>query len=123
MVLLDEGKAQTAAMELEQLPEASLPRWHGLALVYFALGRKADSDGAVRQLIVTHPRDGAAWIAEAQAYRNERDDAFKWIAAAYRDHTGYRLFATLRMSHSWDNIRSDPRYEEWLHKLNLVEKT
>jgi serine/threonine-protein kinase len=119
MTLLQEGKPQQAVIELERLPEASPWRLGGLAVAYFAAGRKSDSDAALAELTMNHPQDAADHIAAAYAYRNEKDDAFKWIEIAYTQH---ELIWGLKVSQLWNHLRSDPRYQEWLRKLDLGDE-
>ncbi len=54
-----------------------------LAMVYHAQGRHAESDAALGELIDTQPDSAAYQVAEAFAYRDERDQAFAWLERAY----------------------------------------
>lgn len=80
----------------EGLPDAALAEflrgrtyWSsgaGSAMAYFALGRKADSDTALAQMLkseATHPYI----VAQIYAFRGETDEAFKWLdqASAQKD--------------------------------------
>jgi predicted Zn-dependent protease len=115
--LLHQGKTLEAISQLEQSPGESIFHLCGLAIVYFAAGRKADSDAALAELAAKHPQDGAAWIAFAHAYRNEKDEAFKWIGIAYQEHE--RVWG-LKAATVWNNLRGDPRYQDWLRKYKLA---
>lgn len=68
---------------------------------------------------MSHAQDAPGAIAEAHAYRAERDEAFKWLALAYQSHDV--ALRDLKVSHQWDNLHGDPRYQDWLRKLNLIE--
>ncbi len=52
-----------------------------------ALGQKAESDGALAELVAKHDKDAAYNIAYVLAFRGEADRAFEWLdkAVAYRD--------------------------------------
>ena len=53
-----------------------------LANVYYAQGRHAESDVALDEVIETVPDTAAYQIAEAFAYRDDRDQAFAWLDRA-----------------------------------------
>ena len=51
-------------------------------MAYFALGRKAESDEALAQMLkrqANHPY----FIAQVYAFRGETDEALKWLDRAY----------------------------------------
>jgi transposase len=53
------------------------------AVVYHAMGRRAESDAALARLV----RERVYEIAEAYAYRGERDEAFAWLEGASAKRT------------------------------------
>jgi tetratricopeptide (TPR) repeat protein len=89
----------------------------GEALAYYAVGRRQDSDAALRKLIAAHHDDGAYQIAEVYAYRGETDKAFEWLDRAYRQHDpGTQDLKTGLLMKS---LRQDPRYTALLNKMRL----
>jgi DNA-binding winged helix-turn-helix (wHTH) protein/tetratricopeptide (TPR) repeat protein len=50
-----------------------------LALAYYALGHRTESDAALRRLATSVPDAMAYTVAEVHAYRGENDDAFEWL--------------------------------------------
>lgn len=50
-----------------------------LALAYYALGRRTESDAALRRLATSVPDAMAYAVAEVHAYRGENDAAFEWL--------------------------------------------
>jgi Flp pilus assembly protein TadD len=50
-----------------------------LALAYYALGRKPESDAALQRLAASVPDALAYKVAEVHAYRGEDDAAFEWL--------------------------------------------
>jgi tetratricopeptide (TPR) repeat protein len=84
--LLLKGDAQGALAEIEQ-ETSEVWKMIGLPMAYHALGRKADSDGALTALIAVAEKDGPYNIAYVYAYRGEADKAFEWLdkAVAYGD--------------------------------------
>jgi TolB-like protein/Tfp pilus assembly protein PilF len=118
LVLLATGRHTEALSLVEQYPDGETQLW-GKALVYFALSRKAASDAALADLEQHFAEAGAMDIAEVHAYRGEADEAFSWLDRAYRQHkVGVGL-----IKHNWlfARLRGDPRYKEFLGKMNLPE--
>ena len=57
------------------------------------------------------------WIAADYAVLGENDEAFKWLAEGYAQHSGWMpLVAT---EYRFYNLHSDPRFAELLKKLRL----
>jgi tetratricopeptide (TPR) repeat protein len=55
-----------------------------LALIHSGLGRKAEADAALAELISTHGAAHPFSVAEVYGYRGERDLAQRWLAATDR---------------------------------------
>ena len=89
-----------------------------LANVYHAQGRHTESDAALKELIETHADTGAFQIAEAFAYRDDRDQAFAWLERAYvqRD-AGMHM---LRESQHMRGLHGDPRWRTFVAKVGLA---
>ncbi len=47
----------------------------------------------------------------------EKDQAFKWLEEAYEEHAGG--FYTIVVGQEWDPLRSDPRFQDLLRRMNL----
>jgi hypothetical protein len=91
----------------------------GMAMVYHALGRKAESAAALTRFTKERGADMASWIAEVYAYRGDHDKAFEWLDRAYQQQdVNLWLFKT---SLAFNNLESDPRYRVFLKKMNLPE--
>jgi TolB-like protein/Flp pilus assembly protein TadD len=114
-VLLAQGRFEDAlAVAKEETPEEG--RDEGLAMAYFALGRKSDSNEALSRLI----RDGANFsVAQVYAYRGETDLAISWFEKAYanRDVDLYLVKGELALR----KIESNARYKAFLRKMNLPD--
>ena len=115
--LLYMGRFSEALAEVEKEFEEDR-RLCGLAIVYQALGRDAESDAALAELEKSYSSDAAYNIAEIHAYRGEVDAAFEWLDRAYRQRDSgmehIKVSALLR------NLHSDPRFEALLIKMELV---
>jgi TolB-like protein/Flp pilus assembly protein TadD len=114
--LLAEGRLEAALAEMQQSGDS---RDLGLAAVYYAMGRKAESDAALARYTKQHADDDAYDIAMVHAYRAEPDVAFAWLDRAYRqkDPTLYGI----KSDPPFKNIEPDPRYKAFLRKMNLPE--
>jgi TolB-like protein/DNA-binding winged helix-turn-helix (wHTH) protein/cytochrome c-type biogenesis protein CcmH/NrfG len=115
-IYLLQGRPQDALPEIEHVHYAPY-RAHLYALTYHALGRKNESDAALRELTTKYYASNAAEIAEIYAFRNQTDEAFEWLDRAYaqRDPS---LMAT-KMDPLLKSLHNDPRYAALLKKLNL----
>ena len=115
-ILLSEGRQQEALAEMA----SDIGEWQklsGESLVYYALGRRAESDGVLQKLIATHQNDCAYQIAEVYAYREEVDKAFEWLDRAYRQRDPGT--PELKSDPLMRSLRQDRRYTELLKKMRL----
>lgn len=58
-------------------------------------------------------------IAYLYAHAEEQDQAFKWLERAYNAREPLLVF--LRIEPDWDNMRSDPRFQDLLQRIGLPE--
>jgi serine/threonine-protein kinase len=116
LVLLEGGDREGAlkAMQLEA-PEGG--RDAGLAMAYHALGRNAESDAALARLIKEQGATSPTSIADAHAYRGERDEAFAWLERAYAHKEPDLQYIKTELP--LKNLEPDPRYKALLRKMNL----
>jgi tetratricopeptide (TPR) repeat protein len=82
LIYLLQGRPQDALPEIEHVHNATY-RAHLYALTYYALGRKKESDAALRELITKYHTSNAFEIATIYAFRNQTDEAFEWLDRAY----------------------------------------
>jgi len=78
-----EGRIDEARREFEIEP-SEVGKQAGLAMVYHALVRQADSATALDKLIRDHGEDSAFGVAEVYGYLGGADNAFEWLERAYR---------------------------------------
>jgi serine/threonine-protein kinase len=115
-ILLARGDQQgaLAAMQAE-IPDAG--KDGGLAIVYHALGRKAESDAALARHVREIGEDWPYGVAQVYGYRGEADRAFDWLAQAYTKRDPDIRF--LREDPLMVRLRGDPRYKALLVKMNM----
>jgi TolB-like protein/DNA-binding winged helix-turn-helix (wHTH) protein/Flp pilus assembly protein TadD len=115
-IFLSEGHPQEALAEMQK-ETAEWEKLWGESLAYFALGRRADSDNALKKLIATHQDDCAYQIAEVYAYRGETEKEFEWFQRAIRQRDPGA--PELKINPLMKNLREGPHYAELLKKMNL----
>ena len=115
-VLIARGQPEAALAEIEKEPSEAW-RMIGLPLAYYALGRRAESDAALRQLTQKFADDWAYQIAEVNAFRGEVDEAFTWLDRAYAQRDGG--MSELKGDPLLKNLEGDPRYDVFVRKVRL----
>jgi TolB-like protein len=119
-VLLAQGKLDAALAEMQQ--ESGEERDLGLAVVYHALGRRAESDSALSLLVRDHAHDNALQIALVYGYRTELDEAFVWLYRAYRQKDADLWdIRPVQVDPLMKTFTHDPRFAAFLRRMNLPE--
>ena len=118
LVLLARGDRDAALLEMQQ-ETIDDTKQQGLAIVCYALGRKAESDAALGQLINEHANGDAFEIAEVYAFRGQSDEAMHWLERAYAQKDVILFY--VKGDPPFKNLEADPRYKAFLRKMNLPE--
>jgi cytochrome c-type biogenesis protein CcmH/NrfG len=115
--LMLKGETEAALEAIQQEPSEGY-RLLGLAMVNHDLGREAESEAALQQMIETGETDWAYNIAYVQAYRGHVDEAFVWLdkAVEYNDPG----LADVPVDPLFGNLHDDPR---WLPFLESIGKS
>ena len=105
----------------DALPQIELIRYEPdraylKAIAYYGLGRQKESDAALSELIAKYPRYTYN-VADVYAYRNQRDEAFRWLERAYAEHSSGLI--GVKVDPFLKNLHQDPRFAALLKKLNL----
>jgi TolB-like protein/Tfp pilus assembly protein PilF len=118
LVLLERGDRDAALVEMQQ-EQQEVGQLSGLPMVYYALGRKAESDDALARLIKEHADESAFEIAEVYGFRGQSDEAMHWLERAYvqKDPSLYQIKSHLALK----GLAEDPRFKAFLKKMNLPE--
>ena len=116
--LLARGDRDTALVEMQQ-ETSDEAQQGGLAIVFDALGRKADSDAGLARMLKEQVDGNAFGIAEVYAFRGHADEAMRGLARAYaqKDPSLVYIEADLPLK----NIENNPRYKAFLRKMKLPE--
>jgi serine/threonine protein kinase len=117
-VLLELGDRNGALFEMQQ-ETADEVKQEGLAMTYYAIGRKMDSDAALAHMIKDYANEDASGIAQVYAFRGQSDAALQWLERAYGQKDPYLCYieAELRLR----GLTADPRFKAFLSKMNLPD--
>jgi len=110
--------AAQQAMLMEQNEDYRL---RGLAVVYWAMGRRSESSAALSSLTGRFASSDAYGIAAAHAYRGESDAAFRWLERAYDAHDHGML--VLKVDPLLRNLHPDPRFQSLLGRMGLTAQS
>jgi TolB-like protein len=118
LLLLERGNREAPLLEMEQ--EATDDgKQAGLAMVYYALGRREESDTALTRLVKERADVDAFMVAAVFAFRGQLDEAMHWLERAYVQKDA-GLFS-VKFDLPLKNLEKDPRYKAFLKKMNLPE--
>jgi tetratricopeptide (TPR) repeat protein len=113
-----EGKFEEAAAAAQQ----DAAEWARLLIVSCARwGQKRvpESDAALTELIAKTSETAAYQVAEAYAYRNDRNKAFEWLERAHRQNDAG--MPGLRPDTLLINLHDDPRWDALLRTIGLTD--
>jgi len=88
-------------------------------LCLYTLGRHAEADAALASLIESYQHMGAYQIAESYGWRNQPDEAFKWLETAYQQHDPG--LSSLLKDSTLHGLHDDSRWEPLLEKIGLLD--
>jgi TolB-like protein/DNA-binding winged helix-turn-helix (wHTH) protein/Tfp pilus assembly protein PilF len=91
------------------------------ASIYGLQGRIAEAEALIKELKETarHHYVSGFFFAEAYVGLGQKDQAITWLERAYEDHDEWMVF-----SNSYpglDRLRSDPRFQALMHRMNFPE--
>jgi TolB-like protein len=89
-----------------------------LAMIYYALGRRRESDQIVAAYERQHAIDDTLAIAALHAYRGETDLAFQWLDRGVKQHAP-GLFVIKGNFAPFPNVTGDARFPELLKRIGL----
>jgi len=112
--LLGKGDAEAALAEFEQEPY-ELFRLIGLPLAYHDLGREAEFQKAMDELIAKVGPLSPYDVGSVFAYCGDADRAFEWLDKSVAANDGGSL--VILVDNLFDNIHADPRWLPLLRKL------
>jgi tetratricopeptide (TPR) repeat protein len=116
LVLVDQKRPEEALAEANAEP-AEWARLWSLAIVYWALGKHAESSEALAELERNHSANTAFQVAQVRAVRGEVDAAFEWLGRAYE--TRDAGVALAKVTSSLRGLHGDPRWAAFVRRIGL----
>ena len=116
LILLGKGEKEKALIEAEKEP-SEFWRSDAKCRIVYALGEKTKADTLLKDLVDKFGNIAQPNIASLYAFRNEDDNAFKWLELAY-DLKDPTLQETLNFA-EFKNLHGDPRWNTFINKLGL----
>jgi TolB-like protein/Tfp pilus assembly protein PilF len=111
LVLISRRQFDEALRLVREWPE-SADRTQYLAFVYHGLGRKADADRQLENLVASHGAGEPFRVAEVYAFRGETEEAFRWLQATAR-LAPERRPSVARFSPFLRPLHTDARWDAW----------
>ena len=116
---VQQGKYDEAMAHIAQWRKADDNPWIQIIVVY-VLGRSGHREQAKRELEKSKSlnwRDSPLGISVAYIGMDDKDQAFAWLEKAYAAHS--TSLTALKVDPTYDPLRSDPRFQDLLHRMGL----
>jgi len=120
MGLAYSGKGMYREAEQALRKETVVPGWIKEGFIYAGYARMGDREKLRRYLEQEVPAlamSAPYWVACWYAELRETDKVFEWLDKAYESWDGWLQY--LKVTYSFDYLRSDPRYKAMLKKIGL----
>jgi TolB-like protein/class 3 adenylate cyclase/Flp pilus assembly protein TadD len=111
------GKPELALKEMDN-ENLEIFKTFGLALAYHALGRKQEADQTLKDFTDKYQNSWGYLLAQLHAFRGEDDLAFTWLETAYDKKDSWLFW--VKGDPLLKNLKTDPRYDAFLKKMNLT---
>jgi tetratricopeptide (TPR) repeat protein len=92
-----------------------------LGYAYAVAGRRAEAQKVLDQLneLSKQKYISGYFVARIYAALGDQDKAFAWLEKAYEDRSMASGFGTIKTDPAYDPLRSDPRFQDLLRRMNL----
>jgi Tfp pilus assembly protein PilF len=122
MAYVETEKYEEAIIEFEKAVALAAGFRNPKARLGYAYAKSGERDKAISIIDqleeqITQKYVSESLVAAIYSALNETDLAFQWLEKAYESHDVFLAF--LKIDPQFDNIRSDPRLEMMLKKINL----
>jgi tetratricopeptide (TPR) repeat protein len=116
LTYLRQGRKEDALAQIEKETDTA-SKLIGETFVFRALGREAESDAALKELIDKFADGNAYHIAQLYADRGETDVAFQWLERSRKQHESD--LTDLKVEPELRSLHGDSRFQALLVKLSL----
>ena len=122
LAYLQKGSPSKALEELERtarLPGGSTLGAFGRACVYAATGKKEKAEAELQALVERSKQTYVPfyYMAAISAALGDKERAFEYLAMSYAEKDAEMVY--LKYDPQLDSLRDDPRFDDWLGKMNL----
>jgi eukaryotic-like serine/threonine-protein kinase len=122
LAYLQKGSAKKALREFEnaaRLPGGGTFGSFGSACVYAATGKREKAEAELQALVDRSKQVYVPfyYMAAVSAALGEKDRAFEYLAMSYAERDAEQIY--LKFDPQMDPLRDDPRFDDWLDKMNL----
>ena len=122
LAYLQKGRYEQALAALEKnskAEDAADSAGLDLAYGYARVGQDGNAREILRHILQRRSRSyvPALWVARVYAALGEKEDAFRWLETAFAEHSPQLAF--LKVDPALDPLRSDSRFSDLLHRMNL----
>jgi TolB-like protein len=94
-----------------------------LVRTYIQAGRKEEALQLLDKLLKEGPVPTGAWdswfLSEIYVALGDKDEAFRWLEEGYKDR--HSFFPWIHVNRALAPLRSDPRFQDLMRRLNLPE--
>jgi adenylate cyclase len=115
---LEAGHLDIAAAAIEK-ETGDYYQLEGRAILAYAMKRMPESNAALGKLIDLYQASAAIQVAQAYAYRGERDKAFEWLDRSYAQKDPGLI--NVKSDPLFASLRKDPRFSNLLRRMKLPE--
>jgi TolB-like protein/Tfp pilus assembly protein PilF len=113
------GKAFEEFEKTARLPGGSTLGSFGRACAYAATGKREKAEAELRALVERSKQTYIPfyYLAVISAALGDKERAFEYLAMSYAERDAEQLY--LKFDPQLDPLRDDPRFDDWLGKMNL----
>ena len=94
------------------------PQSRGLRGLILAMAGRRDEAKTILNDLKKQPKVDSMSLAETYSVLGEKDEAFEFLEVAYQERVSLMIF--LGVYPTFDNIRSDPRFADLMHRMGLA---
>jgi eukaryotic-like serine/threonine-protein kinase len=93
----------------------------GLGYAYAVAGRRAEAQKVLDQLNELSQQRHVPAVSRVRIYAGlgEKDKAFEWLEKSYEERSWGLRDTYIKVSPAYDPLRSDPRFQDLLRRMNL----
>jgi tetratricopeptide (TPR) repeat protein len=117
-VLLAEHRLPEA-LTAAQAETNPLARREAIALVYFAMGKRAEAESMLNELLANDAMDGPLNIAEVYAFAGNKSAALDWLERDYESRS--RGVTYLGVDPFFKPLASEPRFVALLKNIGMTD--